>query len=123
MSTSRAILKELLDIQPWSELWQQPQRPPYMLLLEDHVRFHRLERLDEQRPAGDDQVAHAGAAIAQIAAADHALEVLQPVAGGGALRQRQARSDIEPEAILPLPDELEVDASVSVQEPREVGRV
>jgi hypothetical protein len=49
--------------------------------------------------------------------------VLQPVPCGGALRQRQARSDIEPEAILPLPDELEVDASVSVQESREVGRV
>ena len=66
----------------------------------------------------DDQVAHAGAAITQVATADHALEMLQPVPCGGALRQRQTRSDVEPEAILPLPDELEVDASVSVQESR-----
>ena len=71
----------------------------------------------------DDQIAHAGAAIAQVAAADHALEVLQPVSCGTALRQREARPDVEPVAILPLPDELEVDASISVQEPCEVGRV
>ena len=112
-----------MGIKAGPELRQQPQGSPYVFSLEDHVRFHRPEELDKQRPAGDDQVAHAGAAISQVPSAEHALEVLQPVAGGSALREREARSDVEPEAILPLPDELEVDTSVSVQESREVGRV
>jgi hypothetical protein len=48
------------------------------------------------------------------------MEPLESVTSRGALRERQARPDVVAEAILLLPDKLEVDASVSVQESREV---
>jgi hypothetical protein len=71
----------------------------------------------------DHKITHAGTAVADVTAANQRLKLLQALSIGGRLRQRQARSDIESEAIPLLSDELEVDTSISVQESREVGRV
>ena len=94
-----------------------------MATLEDHVRFDLSEDRDQYRPAGDHQITHAGSSVSQIPGPEDRADPLEPLSGLSALGEREARSDVVPEAILLLPDELEVDASISVQESRQVGRV
>ena len=70
-----------------------------------------------------DKVTHPRAAVTQIPSTDESSDVFQPGSSSGGLRERDTRSDVDPESILLLPDELEVNASVAVQKSCNVGRL
>ena len=95
-----------------------------MLSFEDHERLHGGEQLEKQGPARDHEITRAGPPVPQVAATTHHdLDLLQPEAGRRALRERDARSDVIPEPILLLPDGLEVNTSVAVEESCDIGRI
>ena len=69
----------------------------------------------------DHETAHPGATVPDVSSPDELFELFETPSGRGALGERDAGSDVEPEPISALPDELEVDTSVSVKETREIG--
>jgi hypothetical protein len=56
-------MQEKLGVLHASQKRQELERSPYMILLEDHVRFDILEDLDHDRPARDHKITHAGVAV------------------------------------------------------------
>jgi hypothetical protein len=78
-----------------------------VLLLEHDVRRDGFEHVCDQRPAGDDYVAHASASIADVPTADHRAKMLETVAGRCALGQLHSRPNVEAEPVAVLTNELE----------------
>ena len=72
---------------------------------------------------GDDQIAHASAAVSQVTAPDPSLELLQPEPSLGRLRETRASPDVEPELVLALTNELKVNTSVAIEKSCDVGRL
>src|SRR5437868_10847317 len=92
-----------------------------MLAFEDDERLDLGEDLLEYRPARDHEITHTGASVADVTGIDHPLDVLQTRSCRCALRKRHTCSDVEPELVLPLPDELEMNTSISVEESCEIA--
>ena len=94
-----------------------------MLPLENRVRLDHLHQILKERSGSDDQIAHASAAIPQVAAAYPGLELLQPEPGLGCLRRTCVGSDVKPEPVLTLTNELKVNTSVAIEKSCDVGRL
>src|ERR1035441_7919911 len=94
-----------------------------MFSFKDHIRPHIREQIKQGRPTCNYQVTHARATISQVTRPDQRLDVLQTCSSRSALRKRNTRSDVKPEPIFLLPDELEVNTSVTVQESCNIGRI
>ena len=94
-----------------------------MLSLEDHVRGDCVKQIRDEGAAGNDQVAHPRATVSQVPATYQGSEMLQALSGGRALREGDRCPDVETEPVLLLPDKLEVDTSITVQESCDVRRV
>ena len=93
-----------------------------MLSLENTERLDLLEDLLQKGATRNHEVTHPRTPISQIASADQSLDVLQARSSRRTLRERDTRSDVVPELVLLLSDELEVNASISVEESRNIGR-
>src|SRR5205807_4414598 len=85
-------------------------------LLEHHVRLDLAEQPRDERPTRDHEIAHTRSSIAHIATADEQLENLQTCSICRALCQRDRSTDVEPVPVFLLPDELEVNTPVPVEE-------
>ena len=101
---------------------QQPKRLSDVLSLEHDERLNRQESDRSNRPACDHKITHASTAITQVTTSQNRMENSRPSPMGGRLREGERRTDIEPEPITLLPDELKVNTSIPVQESCNIGR-
>ena len=112
--------QELLWCWSRSNLRQQPKRFRYVFSFEQRMWLDFRQNRNQKGPASDHQITHAGTTISQIASTEQTLQMLKSCSGGRALREGKAGPDIEPVPVLLLPDYLEVNTSITVEESRDV---